>query len=366
MIDLAPPSKGRLEGYRLAWRKIGPPIFLGLLPVVVVVWAIVLMIQIGNVAFDFHHELYPEAKLVLHGSNPYPAPDADLSSGTNTIWPIAALLPALPLTPLRPGAADGVMTAFVIVAFVMALLVLGVRDWRVVGLTFLWPPVIAAFQTANLTLPLILLAALVWRHRERRWIAGGLLGLALAAKFFLWPLVPFLFAIRRRAAAALACLVALASLGLMLPFISLGDYFQLIRNLSNTFDGKSYTVYGFLTDAGVNSSLARVAMYAVGLSVLTVAVRWRSFSLATGAALALSPIVWLHYFAFLAVPLAIASPTLAWPWFLPLLMIVAPGNENGRPWQSALVLLVTAVTIGWCARQEQEGARVIALRPLTS
>jgi hypothetical protein len=162
------PSAGRLEGYRLAFIQLVPPVFLGLLPVVIVVWAIVLAVQGGNLAVDFHHELYPEAKLVLHGSNPYPAPGADLSQGTNTIWPIAALLPAFPLASLSPRAADAVMTAFVIVSFVGALLLLGVRDWRVVGVTFLWPPVISALQAANLTLPLTLLVALIWRFRDRR------------------------------------------------------------------------------------------------------------------------------------------------------------------------------------------------------
>jgi hypothetical protein len=149
----------------------------------------------------------------------------------------------------------------------------------------------------------------------------------------------------------------------MLPFISLGHYLRLIRNLSDTFDGKSYTVYGFLTDAGVNGSIARFATYAVGLTLLYLAVRRRSFSLAIGAALALSPIVWLHFFALLAVPLAIVSPRFAWPWLLPLLTIVAPGTENGRPWQSALVLLVAAATIAWCAKEERAKAPLLDERP---
>ena len=264
-------------GYRLAWQRIGPPIFLGLLPVVVVVWAIILSVHLGELAVDFHYELYPEAKLVLHGSNPFPAVAA---SGSNTIWSIAALLPALPLVPPRPAAADAVMTAFLIVTFVVALLLLGIRDWRIFGVTFLWPPVIAGFQTRNLTLPLVLLVAVVWRYRDRQVIAGGLLGLAVAAKFFLWPLVPFLFAIRRRAAAALACVLAIASFGLMLPFISPIGYLRLIKSLTDRFDRESYTAYEFLTDAGVNSPLAHFVTYAVGLTVLYLAMRWRSGRLA--------------------------------------------------------------------------------------
>ena len=78
------------------------------------------------------------------------------------------MLPAVPLTALPPEAADWVATAFVLAALVGALWTLGVRDWRVYGVTLLWPPVIDAYQTANVTLPLALLVALIWRYRDRR------------------------------------------------------------------------------------------------------------------------------------------------------------------------------------------------------
>ncbi|HET6583684.1 MAG TPA: hypothetical protein VFG69_09555 [Nannocystaceae bacterium] len=48
---------------------------------------------------------------------------------------------------------------------------------------------------------------------------------------------------------------------------------------------------------------------------------------------------------FLALPLALAYPRLAWPWFLPLAMWFVPGTENGEPWQTALALAVAAATI---------------------
>ena len=52
------------------------------------------------------------------------------------------------------------------------LLLLGVRDWRCHALAFLWWPAIIGFQTANVTLPLVLGLALVWRYRDRRIVAG--------------------------------------------------------------------------------------------------------------------------------------------------------------------------------------------------
>jgi Glycosyltransferase family 87 len=339
------PLREILARYVAAFRVIRAPVFLGFVPVFVLVWALVLMIQGDDVAVDFHHELYPHANLLLEWENPYPPPDSDLSDGTNHIWPIAAAALAAPLALLPAGVADGLMTVVVIVCFFAALLVMGVRDWRVFGAAALWPSFISAMQTANLTLPLCLLAALVWRYRDRRWIAGAALGTALSLKFFLWPLLVWLAALRRWHAAALAVAVAAASLLLILPFESLVDYARLLRNLSDTFDGKSYTPYAFLVEVGLPDGLAKLANYALGAALLLLAWRRKSFALAIGAALVLSPIVWLHFFAVLALPLAIASPRFSWPWLLPLLMIVAPGTENGDPWQSALVLVLAALVL---------------------
>ena len=51
-------------------------------------------------------------------------------------------------------------------------------------------------------------------------------------------------------------------------------------------------------------------MFAVGAAILAATWRYRSFTLAIAAALTISPIVWLDYFALAAVPLAIARPRL--------------------------------------------------------
>jgi hypothetical protein len=54
--------------------------------------------------------------------------------------------------------------------------------------------------------------------------------------------------------------------------------------------------------------------------------RW-TFTLAVGAALALSPIVWLHYLMLLLVPIAVASPRLGPLWLLPLAFWVVGGQS---------------------------------------
>ena len=66
-----------------------------------------------------------------------------------------------------------------------------------------------------------------------------------------------------------------------------------------------------------------------------------AFSLAIVAAIALTPIVWLHYFALLVVPLALARPKLSWAWGLMWVFWLIPAQENGGDiWR---ILLATGV-----------------------
>jgi hypothetical protein len=332
-----------------ALRRVVPIVFLGAIPLLTVVIA-VSSYSGDSVAYDFHHELYPEAKLVVEGLDPYPPADADLSDGTNNIWPIAAVLPVVPLTLLPPAAADWVMTFLVLASLVGALWIVGARDWRVYGVTLLWPPVINAYQTANMTLPLCLLCAIAWRARRRTWLPGLVIGAAIAIKFFLWPLTLWLAATGRVRASAASVAVAGASLLLLLPFVGIGTYVELLRNLSDTFDGESYTIYALLVDVGASSAVARAATLAVGGVMLALAWRRRSFGLGIGAALVLSPIVWLHSFALLAVPMAIARPRFHPAWLLALPLWLVPGTLNGNAWQTALALVVLFAIIAACER----------------
>ena len=305
-----------------------------------------------RIALDFHHELYVQADAVVHGDDAYPPPDADLSDGTNAIWPMAAVLPATAFTVLSPAAADWVATGLVLAALVATLWVLDVRDWRIYGVTLLWPPVIDAYQTANLTLPLALLVALMWRHRDRAALAGTALGVALALKFFLWPVAIWLVATGRRVAAAISLAVGAASLLLLVPFISIPDYVRLLRNLSDTFDEQSYTPYALLVDLGAPSVAARLVTLVLGAAVLVLAWRRRSLGLAIGAALVLSPIVWRHFFALLLVPLALARPRLDAAWAIPLVFWLVPGSFNGEPWQTAVGLAAFGATLVACERAQ--------------
>lgn len=297
-----------------------------------------------RLALDFHEEVYPQAEAVVHGDDPYPAPGTPITDTTNAIWPMAAVLPAIPLTALSPEAADWIVTALVLTALFAALWVLDVRDWRVYGVTLLWPAVVDAYQTANVTLPLVLLVALMWRYRDHPLVAGAALGVALALKFFLWPVAVWLAATGRLRAAATSVALAAASLLLLLPWTGISDYFRLVRDLADTFDGLSYTPYALLVDLGVPSGASRALGLALGLGVLVLAWRRRSLGLAIAAALCLSPIVWRHFFAFLAVPLALSRPRFDVAWLVPLGLWVGTGTLNGETWQTAAVLGFAALT----------------------
>ena len=235
----------------------------GALPLLASTLALAAYAGDDRLALDFHHEVYRQAEAVADGRDAYESPDADLSDRSNAVWPMAAVLPVVPLTALPPAVADWLATAVMLASLVGALWLLNVRDWRIYGVVLLWPAVIEAIQTANASLPLTLLVAVMWRYRDRAGIAGAALGYAVAVKLFLWPVVVWLALIGRRSAAAVAAAVAAASLLLVLPFTGLVDYARLLRNIGETFEHEAYTPFALLTDLGVPDTAARAVTIAV-------------------------------------------------------------------------------------------------------
>jgi hypothetical protein len=288
---------------------------------------------------------YEQARVVADGVNPYASPDTDVSNGSIGAWPMAAILPAVPLTLFPRGVAVWIATVFALATLLATLLVLGVRDWRIAGTLLLWPPAIDAYQTANVSAMLALLTALAWRYRGRPIVAGLALGASVALKFFLWPLVAWYGVTRRAAAAVVAVAVAGASLLLVTPFVSLGAYVRLVDNLSNTFDDKSYTPFALLVGLGLSDAPARAITVALGLGVFCLAWRRRSLPLAIAAAFVLSPIIWRHYFVVLVVPMAISFPRFRPAWAIPLAFWLVPGTYNGGTWQVAVALATAGATV---------------------
>ena len=338
---------------RVVW--LASVVFCGVLPVLTIVALFAITIQDGTEAVDFR-QFYGAADAILQGQSPYlPAGEPLTPWGGPYPYPPLPALVATPFTALPLEVAGLlVMTVLVVVALAVPF-VLGVRDWRCYGLVLLWPPVISAIQTGNVTLWFALAAALAWRFRDRPLSVSASIGITLAVKFFLWPLVVWLAATRRFMSAVVSCavgagllLVSWAAIG----FAGLIDYPDLLRQLEDVVGEDSYTAYIVGLDLGMSSTLARVAWFALGFGLLACVVivgrrggERSAFILAIAAALALTPIVWLHYFALLVVVVALAQPRLGVIWFVPLAMVVTPGSGHPTPFETSATLAVAALTI---------------------
>lgn len=340
--------------------RLGSLVFCIALPVVVVVMIFVVAIDDGTVAMDFR-QFYGAAEAILRGESPYPpAGEPTLPWGGPYPYPPLPALIVTPLTVLSPDIAGLFVMSMLVVVTLCIPFVLEVRDWRCYGLLLLWPAVISAIQTSNLTLPLALAAALAWRFRDRAFATSVFVGLALAAKFVLWPLVIWYAATRRFRAAVVTILVATMVLfgsWAVIAFAGIAHYPRLLRAVEDLVATDSYTVYVAGLDLGLSAPVARALWAVLGCALLAAVVvtarrgnERLAFIYAMAAALALSPIVWLHYFALLAVVVALAQPRLGLAWFVPLAMILTPGHGQPTAFETAWTLVVAAVTIALSLR----------------
>ena len=342
------------------------------LPAIVVVLLFASAIQDDAVAFDFR-VFYGAAEAVLDGASPYQdLEDENAVVARGYVYPPITALGVIPLTLLPVEIAGLIVMALLVGAALAIPYVLGVRDWRCYGLLLLWPPVISAVQTGTVTLLLGLGAALAWRYRDRPAAAAASVGATLSLKLILWPLLVWLAA-TRRIPSAVAALVIGAALALgswaAIGFTGLTEYPDVLRRLQDAVELDSYTLYVVALDAGAASEVARAIWLAVGLAVLGAVVlaarkgdERAAFVLGVAAALLLSPIVWLHYFALLAVVVALARPSLSFVWFVPLAMVVTPGSGQPTPFETAATLAIATATVAlalWSVR----GTRAPERRP---
>jgi len=312
------------------------------------------------VAFDFR-VFYGAAEAVLRGDSPYPPlDDPGTVFGRSYVYPPLTALAVVPLTVL-PEAVAGLLVMFALTLALLAIpRVLGVQDWRCYGVLLLWPPVLSAIQTGSVTILLALAAAAAWRYRDRTLAASLSVGMTLAVKTILWPVVVWLAATRRVGTAVAACVVGAAAVVIpwaAIGFVGFGGYPDLLRHLEDAVGDDSYTLYIVALDAGAPSEVARVAWLGVGVGLLAAMIvlgrrgdERSAFVLAVAAALALTPIVWLHYFALLAVVVALATPRLGIAWFLPIAMVLTPGSGHPSPFETSWTLAVAALTIGLSLR----------------
>ncbi len=309
----------------------------------------------GILSFDFVHFELPAARHVAHGESPYPGYG----------YPPLVAFALVPFVWIP--AANVVFTILLAACLPLSLWLLGVRDWRCYGVIFAWSPVLAALQTGNVTIPLLLGSAVCWRYRERWKLASVGGGLTIAAKLLTAPLIVWLAATRRWAAAAgVAAVAAGVSIVLWaaLGFSYFRSYPSRVGSINDSSAPESYTLKVLLQDMGAGHTLSEAGWVVLALAIVAAIVffGWRgddrrSFAFAGVAMIAAIPVVWMHSFSLLMLPVAVMRPRLSLAWLLPILCFIGTGTGNGTPYQTAGVLLAAALTVVAAVLPESVGQR---------
>lgn len=326
-------------------------VFLIVLPVCLLAATVGLAAADGNIAIDFR-TVSPEIRGLAHGTNPYQLDG--LADGGHFLWTVTAGWLLAPLAWLPYGWT--LMVAFEAAGILAALRLMRVSDWRCYAVAMAWPATVNSVQTANLSVPLLLLIAAAWRDRRR---AGVWLGVGVAGKLFVWPLLVWMAARRQWTQLAVSAAVCAVTAAATLAYLPPSAFLRFERAVNDTFAPDAISFPAALHDLGVPLG--------IGSAVTLVAVApmiWfgrRDLGWLTVAALLVSPVVWLHYFVLVAVPLALWRAPL-WVWMLPFGLAVAPGMSNGDPWQTRAALAVFAATVA-AAATHRGSMRISASSP---
>jgi hypothetical protein len=139
----------------------------------------------------------------------------------------------------------------------------------------------------------------------------------------------------------------------LLGFAGLADYPHLLRILAEVEQAEGYSPIALGLSLGLPVGTARGFAVVLGGLVLAgafVLARRRdgdrlSLTASIAASLLLSPIVWLHYFVLLLVPLALARPRLTAAWvLLPLPFWFSTTNGQSHGHAGAIVLALAAAS----------------------
>jgi hypothetical protein len=358
----------------------------GVVPVLFTAFFMYSAIRAHAFAVDFHNGEWPAGLRMLHGLSPYfgPHSEAVLSAGsphptvTPMVYPALGALLFAVLALLPHTVADVTFTFLDMAAVLVALRLLGVRDRRLYGVVFLWPPVVSGWQTANITLLLVLGLAAVWRFRDRPAVSGLVLAALVSVKLILWPLGLWLLATRRYLSLSYALAIGFAvnlAAWAMLGFSELPRYLRVLQAFDGAGERRAYSTVSLALHLGVNRPAAVVVGFGiasfVAVACLSIGRRGRdrqAFTLCIAVALLATPIIWLHYFALLVVPLALARPRLSAAWLLPLVLFACPPTSPSTRQivlglcVCAALLLVALHTSDLCSAKLR--GRAIAARDL--
>jgi hypothetical protein len=312
-----------------------------------------------KLGWDFRYTYVHAAALVMDGGSPYPpVDDAVLASGIGYVYPPQFVVALAPLTELPTDLVVWIAFAAAVASVLGALAVLGVRDLRCYAALLAWGSTSNALELTNLSAFLVLGIALVWRFRATIWPLAATLGLVVSTKLFGWPLFVWAAATRRYRAALLAVGVGVAVTAgawATIGFAGLTQYPALLQRFSEVQgEQNSYSIVAASVALGLGSSAGQVLAFVVGCALLAASAYFgrrtgddkRSFAAAIGATLAFTPVLWVHFFLLLAVPLAIARPRFSAVWLLPIALWVCPRGGNGDELQVLVPAVVTVLILG--------------------
>jgi alpha-1,2-mannosyltransferase len=284
------------------------------------------------------------------------------------VYPAPAALAFVPFAAVPFGVAAALYAVLATAALAATLWVLDVRDWRCYAAVFVSFPALTSVSTGTLSGVVALAAALVWRFRDRRWVAGAALGGAIALKIVLWPLVGWLVLTRRirGAAASFATTGLLLALGLAVVGSSTLSSLGPSSHYALQTGRSSYSAYALLRAFGLSQQPASLIPLTAGLLLLLACARVRderrSFTLAVAAVLVAAPVVWIHYLVLLFVPIAIFRPRVSLVWWLPSILLVL-GSRDGAygsaPRISLVIALSAAIFLAAAAAQRREYNSVV-------
>jgi Glycosyltransferase family 87 len=328
-----------------------------------------------ELGWDFRYGYLRAAELVLDGASPYPELDDVALGDALYLYPPQL---AVVLAPVSLFPADLVVwIAFVgaIAALVGALALLGVRDLRCYAAVLAWGSTSNALEMTNITVYLVPALAAAWRFRATIWPLATILGLAISTKLFLWPIAIWALATGRYRAAVRAIglgVVVTFSAWAVIGFEGLTQYPELLRRFSEVEgEQNSYSIVAAAISLGFGAVVGQAFALAVGGALVAACVYFgrrafddeRAFIAAIGAALAFTPVAWLHYYVLLAVPLAIARPRFSAVWLLPIVLWVCPRDGNGDGLQPFIPLLVAACMLGVVMTRTHGPAKTTMVHP---
>jgi hypothetical protein len=336
----------------------------GFVPLLLTVWLIAHVFSDGLAAVDFRQAFYAAGQRVLHGGDPYAWTHHQIAAGVSFPYPALTGVLFAPLALLAEGTSAAIFTGLCLAATLVALILLGVRDWRLAGVVLVWSPVVIGWQTANVSLLLLLGLSLTWRHRDRPVWTGLIVALMVSVKPIVLPLGLWLLVTRRYAAAAYALVW-----GLLLNLVAwtvvgwggISHWLRLVSTQGDILYRKGYGVIAVAADFGLarQAGTAIEVVLALGLAGLCVQLGRGHHPVAPFAAavllmLVISPQVDSHYFVLLIAPLALVHRRLHPIWVLPLVLWLCPAAE-ATGWQAVLWWLTALVLMGEIWRRTRPG-----------